>query len=89
MRRRDLGMRFRNDRCGSVNGRRRLLRGRRAPRNLNDAYVSELFFGLRMRERPIPIDGQDQVEQERDRERGEEDAAVFDYWFGSKVTLNR
>lgn len=29
------------------------------------------------------------MKQERDRERGEEDSAVFDYWFGSKVTLNR
>jgi hypothetical protein len=29
------------------------------------------------------------MEQERDRERGEENFAVFDYWFGSKVTLNR
>lgn len=29
------------------------------------------------------------MEQNRDRERGEEYSAVFDYWFGSKVTLNR
>ncbi len=29
------------------------------------------------------------MKQERDRERGEEDSAVCDYWFGSNVTLNR
>ncbi len=89
MRRRDFDMRLQNDRHGRVNRSGRQLRRRRSPRNLYDAHVGKLFFGLRMGARPIPIDGEDQMEQERDRERGEEDSAVCDYWFGSKVTLNR
>ena len=54
-------------------------------RYLNDANARDLLFGLGLSV-PNPKDRQQQVKQQRDRQRGDQCFTV-DYEFGSNVTL--